>query len=85
MTIRSFTDSRGVSWRVWATLPGIATSLVSEDLRNGWLTFDSFGERRRLSPIPVAWSSASDSELEILCASGERIRTSGPRRRFGID
>ena len=36
-------------------------------LDGGWLAFESGGQRRRLSPIPPGWESASDRELERMC------------------
>jgi len=30
---------------------------------NGWLVFETRGEKRRLAPYPPSWSSASDAEL----------------------
>lgn len=30
---------------------------------NGWLVFETRGEKRRLAPYPAGWSVASDAEL----------------------
>jgi hypothetical protein len=38
VAIRIFTDSQGVEWRVWSTVPSNAGS-VAPDLRDGWLSF----------------------------------------------
>ena len=38
-------------------------------LENGWLAFESSGERRRLAPIPAGWEAATERELEQLCRS----------------
>ena len=73
MAIRSFVDSRGVGWRVWATTPGAIAQAVHIALRPGWLTFDSTGERRRLTPIPDDWLTVSSSALEIYCDTAKRI------------
>lgn len=43
-------------------------SLIDPALANGWLCFESRGERRRLAPIPLGWERMTDSELEALCA-----------------
>lgn len=40
--------------------------LVSEDLRDGWLVFQSAAERRRLAPIPPGWERMSESGLDRL-------------------
>ena len=34
---------------------------------NGWLVFDSAGERRRLMPIPPAWETRPADDLERFC------------------
>jgi hypothetical protein len=34
---------------------------------NGWLVFDSPQERRRLFPIPPAWETRPEGDLERLC------------------
>lgn len=37
-------------------------------LSGGWLAFESPSERRRLTPIPPRWETASEAELAALCA-----------------
>jgi hypothetical protein len=54
MAIREFADSKGVSWRVWNTTPSRA-AMYADELREGWLTFESGTELRRLAPIPGSW------------------------------
>ena len=45
-------------------------------LENGWLAFESSGERRRLAPIPTGWESVSEKELELLCRRATAMGTS---------
>src|SRR5689334_14067262 len=78
LTIRSFTDSRGASWRVRATPPGIFSYLLPLGSRTGWITFVCAGERRRLEPIPADWLTASPSVLEGYCNSATRIHAHRP-------
>jgi hypothetical protein len=66
MAIREFTDSSGVAWRVWSTIPR-SPAIYEESLRNGWLTFASVSGRRRLAPIPRGWEEASADRLELMC------------------
>ncbi|MGH7618994.1 MAG: hypothetical protein ACREPM_17375 [Gemmatimonadaceae bacterium] len=80
MAIRVFTDSQGVEWRVWSTVPSSAAS-VSPELSDGWLSFDSGVQRRRVGPIPPGWESASDERLELICRVASPTRWSDP---FGI-
>lgn len=37
--------------------------LVDARLANGWLTFESFTEKRRLAPVPPRWDEMSVREL----------------------
>ncbi len=76
MPIREFTDSNGVRWRVWSTIPQ-APGTYGESLRAGWLTFDSEGERRRLAPIPQGWEEASAERLELMCRAAEVAKRTG--------
>jgi hypothetical protein len=64
--IRDFMDADGVTWRVWSTVPTVATTERSRV--EAWLTFESGGMRRRLSPIPEGWEYASTSALAAFCA-----------------
>jgi hypothetical protein len=72
--IREFTDSHGVAWRVWSVFPTNPSS-VNNDLRDGWLSFDSGTERRRVGPIPKGWESFNDERLELA------LRVASPARR----
>jgi hypothetical protein len=74
MPVRSFTDSNGVRWNVWSTKPS-KPDVISPELAEGWITFDSPGERRRLSPVPRRWEDASPEKLELMC----RAATAAPR------
>jgi hypothetical protein len=71
--IREFTDSAGVAWRVWSTVPR-ADSVYDENLRSGWLTFESASVRKRLAPIPRDWQGAPTERLELMCRVAELVR-----------
>lgn len=47
-------------------------------MANGWLCFETAGEKRRLAPFPEAWDMMSDDELANLC--DEADKASSPRR-----
>lgn len=66
MALREFTDSKGITWRVWSTVPtaGMAAGIVPNQ---GWLTFDCGSARRRLIPIPRGWEDVSVDRLELMC------------------
>src|SRR4051812_818791 len=46
---------------------------LAEGYGSGWLTFESLAEKRRLVPIPLAWESATQAELRLLCDRAKRI------------
>jgi hypothetical protein len=77
---REYTDSNGVVWRVWNTIPSNSRSVIAE-LGGGWLSFDSGTERRRLGPIPKGWEEMSAERLELLCRVALPARPSDP---FGL-
>jgi hypothetical protein len=54
-------------------------------LKEGWLTFQSGAERRRLSPIPEGWATLSDDTLRELAAKADAVaRTSLSSRIAGF-
>ena len=83
-THRVFEDARGVQWDTCAIHPSAPVGRVQlpEPYRSGWLFFDSATEKRRLSPIPEDWHSATDDMLRAMCAQAEIVpeRTSARRR-----
>jgi hypothetical protein len=76
---REFTDSRGRHWLVWSTTPMTGSVLASE-MRQGWLTFDSDSERRRLVPIPRDWENAANDRLELYCRAAQGVSRTTPIR-----
>jgi hypothetical protein len=92
MTLREFTDRRGVTWRVWDITPESLRELTgrpeyvarhhTELYRSGWLSFQSLSgtERRWLSPIPPGWESIAGPELAELL---ERATPGAPRPSTG--
>jgi hypothetical protein len=73
MAVREFTDSDGVDWRVWAVTPAHLHPVTRgedymADLQDGWLVFESRGEKRRLeAPYPADWEKYGIPQLEALC------------------
>ena len=73
MGYTEFTDGAGRSWRVWQTVPEVGTlfTALAPGWTEGWLTFESEGEKRRLAPIPAEWESLPPQRLELLCRMAE--------------
>jgi hypothetical protein len=75
---REIEDEQGVRWDVFAVRPAQreGKSGVQERFRDGWLTFDSGEQTRRVAPIPPGWELLQVDELLRLCAAAE----TAPRR-----
>ena len=75
MGYAEFTDRDGKSWRVWHTLPRSAPVLTSlpQEWKEGWLTFECDGEKRRLAPIPLEWETFPASRLEVMCRMAKPV------------
>ena len=54
-------------------------SVLADRWASGWLTFETKGEKRRLSPFPDEWAHVSDEELERLCLQATPVK---PSRRL---
>lgn len=77
MAYREFLDSAQVLWRVWATYPSVG-KILSKGFENGWLTFESSAERRRLAPFPPEWEALPDSTLRSLLKNATSSRKKTP-------
>jgi hypothetical protein len=85
MAHRIFRDTHGGEWQVWAVIPTLSrreqgrrsaqvSASLPTELVQGWLAFLSESERRRIVPIPPAWETASDAELQALLERAEVVR-----------
>jgi hypothetical protein len=81
VALREYRDSAGTEWRVWPVIPGAMTGRaileeMPEELRHGWLCFQSRREKRRLCPMPRSWEQRSDEELDVLRRAAEVVPAS---------
>jgi len=51
---------------------------VTSGYEQGWLTFESSDEKRRLAPVPAGWESYSSERLELLSRMAHAVE-----QRFG--
>lgn len=79
MAHRNFVAPDGRRWDAWdvpgrdpATVPGLSDALKPA-VRDGWLCFESDGDKRRLIPAPARWEERSDQELWLYCRVAERV------------
>ena len=84
MPLREFEDSRATRWLVWDVTPEKMHKVTSVedylgDYQEGWLSFESEGERRRLPRVPRNWEQLPDEELEWLLDAAQVIGHRAPK------
>jgi hypothetical protein len=81
---RRIVDNQDNVWDVWEVNPNSASSRalsVPVEMQAGWLAFQCGEERRRIAPLPVAWSDMSDAALVRLMSDASPIRPRVVRSR----
>jgi hypothetical protein len=69
-TDRVFDDIRGKRWHAFAVHPSSVTverAALPDSFLQGWLSFESSDEIRRVAPIPDKWEDLSIDDLRQLC------------------
>ena len=66
----------GQRWEVWEVHRREGRS-VDPELTEGWLTFESALEKRRLAPIPEGWDELDEEALARLCDGAVFVRERG--------
>jgi hypothetical protein len=51
---------------------------VATEYNNGWLCFESEGEKRRLVPVPEGWDEMGPDRLSSLLQAAKRVVRCGP-------
>jgi len=51
---------------------------VATEFSNGWLCFESEGEKRRLAPVPEGWEQAGPDRLSTWLQAAKRVVKCGP-------
>ena len=52
--------------------------VVATEYSNGWLCFESEGEKRRLAPVPEGWHEAGPDRLSTWLQAAKRVVKCGP-------
>ena len=90
---RIFTDSHGITWRVYRIEPSSVSPALQrlrdtlplrhDERRRPWLLFEAdTGERRRLVPVPDGWDEADgDRRLEQWCEGADHVPPAPEQRR----
>jgi hypothetical protein len=66
--MRTFRDSNGTAWTVFevrrqVNATGDKTSYLPGGFNDGWLCFETAGQKRRLTKYPARWRELGDEEL----------------------
>jgi hypothetical protein len=89
VSIREYTDSNRIEWRVWDVTPNQLHPITRGedymgDLQDGWLVFESAREKRRLeAPYPAAWREFELPALEELCRRASPVHRRRPASPSG--
>jgi len=51
---------------------------VASEFSQGWLCFESEGEKRRLAPVPPGWQEAGPDRLSTWLQAAKRVVKCGP-------
>jgi hypothetical protein len=83
--LRNF-KHEGTEWMVWDTSPHAAGTAerrlsVATEFADGWLTFQSEAEKRRLAPVPSDWFDLPEAQLAALLERAAPVRRA-PDMRF---
>lgn len=77
-----FADRRRPDGNRRANSGGARRAYLRGSYAHGWLCFESRQGKRRLSPIPVDWTTCSDDELESYARLGESVPGAGRSFNF---
>ena len=58
--------------------PFLRSVAVASEFSQGWLCFESEGEKRRLAPIPAGWQEAGPDRLSTWLQAARRVVKCGP-------
>jgi len=54
------------------------SAAVANEFSNGWLCFESEGEKRRLAPVPPGWEEAGPDRMATWLQAAKRVVKCGP-------
>jgi len=58
--------------------PFLRSVTVASEFSEGWLCFESEGEKRRLAPVPDGWNEAGPDRLSTWLQAARRVVKCGP-------
>ena len=54
------------------------STAVASEYSNGWLCFESEGDKRRLAPVPPGWEEAGPDRMSTWLEAAKRVVKCGP-------
>ena len=73
--MRTIRDGEGRSWRVWHVVPqSQVLRSAAPGMTEGWLCFESGGDKRRLVAPPTGWEQLHDTELVEMLGRATAVR-----------
>ncbi|SOD03787.1 hypothetical protein SAMN05216486_1182 [bacterium JGI 053] len=73
--MRTIHDGEGRSWRVWHVVPqSQVLRSAAPGMMEGWLCFESEGDKRRLVSPRVDWDRVHDAELVEMLGRATTVR-----------
>jgi hypothetical protein len=87
-THRILRDRGGVRWDVFAVYTDSRVAArwhLEPPYSQGWLCFDSGGEKRRLAPVPVQWYRLANAQLEALADIADVVPAHGTKAQRTLD
>ena len=73
--MRTIRDGEGRSWRVWHVVPqSQVLRSAAPGMTEGWVCFESDGDKRRLVGPPAGWEQLPDTELVEMLGRAAAVR-----------
>ena len=72
-------------WDVWDVRPENRAHTIGNELKDGWLCFQSGASRRRLAPIPDGWDECEEEQLEDLFQRANPVLPAAKPTNMGDD
>ena len=73
--MRTIRDGEGRSWRVWHVVPqSQVLRSAAPGMIEGWLCFESDGDKRRLVGPTAGWEQLHDTELVEMLGRAAAVR-----------
>lgn len=73
MALREFTDPKGTKWQVYNVIPSSTARMLTADIKDGWIVFESATQKIRLVSPPPDWETCSEDQLLAYLGRGVSV------------